>query len=123
MIILTEDAQKAIKENFEIETDKEIFLKVFVEGGGCCGFNYGMVFVSAPEEDDIAFKNGDITVLTDEFSLPHLNNAVIEYAENEFGGSFKIDNPNTTGGCGCGKSFSTDSEEENTGCCGGSCSC
>ncbi|HYT61819.1 MAG TPA: iron-sulfur cluster insertion protein ErpA [Haliangiales bacterium] len=79
-------------------------LRVFVEGGGCSGMQYGMVF-DDKREDDISAEFHGVSVLVDPFSADYLRGAVIDFKDELNGGGFKISNPNARQSCGCGKSF------------------
>jgi iron-sulfur cluster assembly protein len=80
------------------------FLRVYVEGGGCSGMQYGMVFDEKRDEDKLVECHG-VTVLIDAVSAGYLNGAQIDYVDELTGGGFKISNPNAKTSCGCGKSF------------------
>src|SRR6185369_15400097 len=79
-------------------------LRIYVEGGGCSGLQYGMVFDEKRDEDVLSEFFG-VTVLVDGVSADHLRGAVIDYVDALTGGGFKITNPNAKSNCGCGKSF------------------
>src|SRR4026208_2014078 len=79
-------------------------LRVYVEGGGCSGMQYGMVFDEKRDEDLIAECFGR-PVLIDPVSGDYVRGAVIDYSDTLTGGGFKISNPNARTSCGCGKSF------------------
>ena len=81
-------------------------LRVAVNGGGCSGFQYDFEITTDRNEDDLLITNGGVTVLVDEISSQYMSNAVIDYADELIGASFKIQNPNATASCGCGTSFS-----------------
>lgn len=79
-------------------------LRVYVEGGGCSGLQYGMTFDEKRPDDAVAEFHG-LPVYVDSFSANYLKGAVIEFSEALTGGGFKIKNPNAHSSCGCGKSF------------------
>ena len=79
-------------------------LRVFVQGGGCSGFQYGFTF-DAKNENDAVMELGGITVVVDPQSATYLKDATVDYVEDFRGAGFSVVNPNATGGCGCGKSF------------------
>lgn len=81
-------------------------LRVAVIGGGCGGFQYDLHF-DQPGDDDLRFESEGITVLVDKFSHPYLKGTSIDFVDG-FKAGFTLDNPNATGGCGCGKSFTAD---------------
>lgn len=85
---------------------KDKDFRVFVEGGGCSGFQYGYTFDEARNDDEIV-DLGLVRVLVDPMSLQYLRGSTVDYVESLSGGGFSVKNPNAVGGgCGCGKSFS-----------------
>lgn len=80
-------------------------LRVFVESGGCSGFQYGMSF-DEPKADDVQFESEGVPVILDPASLAYLNGSNIDFDDGLHGKGFEIKNPNATSTCGCGKSFS-----------------
>jgi len=77
---------------------------VFVQGGGCSGFQYGFTFDEKKEGDNAWEQNG-VHVVVDPQSAIYLKDAVVNYVEDFRGAGFAVENPNASGGCGCGKSF------------------
>ncbi len=82
-------------------------LRVFVVGGGCSGYQYGMAVARNAEEDDIVIKIGDVTVLVDPESAPLLEGAEVDYVDDVMKSGFTIFNPNAVKSCACGSSFQT----------------
>ena len=80
-------------------------LRVSVQPGGCSGFKYSLVIEDRAAEDDIVLPGGGFSVFVDPFSAQYLNNVVIDYVSSMQGSGFTFKNPNATGGCGCGHSF------------------
>lgn len=84
-------------------------LRLYVQGGGCSGFEYGFKF-DERKEGDYVIPQGhgeeSIEVLVDPFSLPFLQSSTVDYYEDFAGSGFKVSNPNASGTCGCGHSFS-----------------
>lgn len=81
-------------------------VRVFVQGGGCSGMEYGFTFDDEKNEDDWEIPAGSSTVLIDSMSMQYLASAEIDYVEDLTGARFKINNPNAQTTCGCGSSFS-----------------
>ncbi|HEX3865230.1 MAG TPA: iron-sulfur cluster assembly accessory protein [Gemmatimonadaceae bacterium] len=81
-------------------------LRVSVQPGGCSGFKYGLLIEDDAAEDDIVVDQGDWRVFVDPFSAQYLNGVTIDYVSSMQGSGFTFKNPNSTGGCGCGSSFS-----------------
>jgi iron-sulfur cluster assembly accessory protein len=80
-------------------------LRIFVHGGGCSGFQYGFQF-DEKHDDDNVLELSDITVVVDPQSATYLRDSTVDYVEDFRGAGFSVTNPQSTGGCGCGKSFS-----------------
>jgi iron-sulfur cluster assembly accessory protein len=81
-------------------------LRVSVQPGGCSGFKYGLLIEDEPAEDDLVIDQSGWQVLVDPFSAQYLNGVTIDYVSSMQGSGFTFKNPNSTGGCGCGSSFS-----------------
>ncbi len=103
---LAESAVTKLQEIFTEEGNPNNKLRVFVQGGGCSGFQYGFTFDEEQGEDDFEFAAGEVKVLVDSMSMQYLQDAEIAYREDLMGASFVIDNPQATTTCGCGSSFS-----------------
>ena len=106
MINITEAATSKVKGILEQEKENvpQGGLRIYVQGGGCSGFSYGMVLDEATDEDQV-FEQGGIKVIIDPMSLRYLDGAEVDYKEDLMGGGFAIKNPNATSTCGCGHSF------------------
>jgi iron-sulfur cluster insertion protein len=81
-------------------------VRVFVQGGGCSGMEYGFTFDDEQNEDDWEIPAGSASVLIDSMSMQYLESAEIDYVEDLTGARFKINNPQAQTTCGCGSSFS-----------------
>src|SRR6266542_2052472 len=81
-------------------------LRVSVQPGGCSGFKYSLVIEDKPAEDDLVITGEGFKVFVDPFSAQYLNGVTIDYVTSMQGSGFTFKNPNSTGGCGCGSSFS-----------------
>jgi iron-sulfur cluster insertion protein len=88
------------------ENNPALKFRVFVQGGGCSGMQYGFTFDEAQNEDDFDFQFEDLTVLVDAMSMSYLADADIRWDESDMGARFVIDNPQAETTCGCGSSFS-----------------
>lgn len=106
MINISPDAIIKIKDIIAEENDPAIKLRVFVQGGGCSGFQYGFTLDTDLNEDDFDIEVEGVHVLIDSMSSTYLSGAEIDYKEDVYGSSFTIKNPNATTTCGCGSSFS-----------------
>jgi iron-sulfur cluster insertion protein len=103
---LTENAVSKLQEIIREENSPNNKLRVFVQGGGCSGMQYGFTFDEDINEDDFDFDYSGVKVLVDSMSMQYLSGATIDYREDLMGSSFAIDNPNAETSCGCGSSFS-----------------
>jgi iron-sulfur cluster assembly accessory protein len=81
-------------------------LRVSVQPGGCSGFKYGLLIEDQAAEDDIIVDQGEYKVFVDPFSAQYIGGVIIDYTSSMQGSGFTFKNPNATGGCGCGSSFS-----------------
>jgi len=106
-LVFTDSAADKVKQLVEEEGNPELKLRVFVQGGGCSGFQYGFTFDEVVNEDDTPMTKNGVTLLIDAMSLQYLMGAEIDYKEDLQGAQFVIKNPNATSTCGCGSSFST----------------
>ena len=106
MIEITENAANKISDILLEENNIKARVRVFVQGGGCSGFQYGFTIDEEQNEDDFEIPAGVSSVLVDSISLQYLQNARIDYVEELSGSQFKISNPNAETTCGCGSSFS-----------------
>ena len=105
-LVFTDSAADKVKQLVEEEGNPDLKLRVFVQGGGCSGFQYGFTFDEVVNEDDTPMTKNGVTLLIDAMSLQYLMGAEIDYKEDLQGAQFVINNPNATSTCGCGSSFS-----------------
>ena len=105
-LIFTDSAADKVKQLVDEEGNPELKLRVFVQGGGCSGFQYGFTFDEVINDDDTQMTKNGVTLLIDAMSLQYLGGAEIDYKEDLQGAQFVIKNPNATTTCGCGSSFS-----------------
>lgn len=99
-------AIEKLRELVAEEGNPDLMLRVFVQGGGCSGMQYGFTFDEVKNEDDFDFAYDEIRVVVDSMSMQYLSEATINYKEDLMGASFVIDNPQAQTTCGCGSSFS-----------------
>jgi iron-sulfur cluster insertion protein len=106
MITITESAKHKITDILAEENNPNLFLRTFVQGGGCSGFSYGFTIDESKNEDDFEFSiDKNYIVIVDAMSMQYLQGAEIDYKEDLMGSSFTIKNPNAQTTCGCGSSF------------------
>ena len=106
MIQIKESAITKISDILAEENNPKAKVRVFVQGGGCSGMQYGFTIDDEQNEDDFEIPAGSLSVLVDSISAQYLENASIDYVEDLSGSQFKINNPNAETTCGCGSSFS-----------------
>ena len=102
------DKLKALiaEENKGMEIPQTAGLRLYVQGGGCSGFQYGLSIEKEPAENDKVVESNGIKIFIDPISVRYLAGVEIDFDENNMmGGGFKINNPNAKGTCGCGSSF------------------
>lgn len=108
MITIDDSAKSKIIELYEEEDDSELEgLRIFVQGGGCSGFQYGFTWEKEINDDDFIFDiTENIKILMDSMSSQYLQGTVIKYVDDLTGQQFVMENPNAQTKCGCGSSFS-----------------
>ena len=105
-IHFTDAAVAKVKSLIEEEGNDNLKLRVFVQGGGCAGFQYGFQFDEKENEDDAKMVKDGVTLLIDSLSYQYLVGAEIDFKEDLTGAQFVIRNANAVPTCGCGSSFS-----------------
>jgi len=105
-LLFTDAAAHKVGQLIEQEGNAGLKLRVYVQGGGCSGFQYGFTFDEEIQEGDTEIENGGVTLLVDPMSVQYLMGAEIDYREDLSGAQFIIRNPNAATTCGCGSSFS-----------------
>ena len=106
MITITDQAVTKIQDILAEENKPNLKLRVFVQGGGCSGMQYGFTLDEEQAEDDWDLDINGVKILVDSMSGGYLQGAEIDYREDNYGSSFSIKNPNAQTTCGCGSSFS-----------------
>ncbi len=105
-LLFTDSAASKVKQLIEEEQNNDLMLRIFVQGGGCSGFQYGFTFDETVQDGDTIVENQGVKLLVDPMSFQYLVGAEIDYTESLEGAQFVIRNPNATTTCGCGSSFS-----------------
>lgn len=101
-------AASKITELLAEENKQNSGLRVFVQGGGCSGFQYGLMIEDAPGDTDQVFESNGVKLYVDPISVRYLKGAEVDFVDNIAGGGFTIRNPNAVSTCGCGQSFTVD---------------
>ncbi|MDR1311519.1 MAG: iron-sulfur cluster insertion protein ErpA [Burkholderiaceae bacterium] len=104
-VSFTDSAAGKVAELIAEEGNPALKLRVFVQGGGCAGFQYGFTFDETVNEDDTTMVKDGVTLLIDSVSFQYLAGAEIDYRDDIDGSRFVIKNPNAVTTCGCGSSF------------------
>ena len=120
MRTITENAALKVKSLLKEKDAEQGALRVFVAGGGCSGYQYGMALAEEKEEDDIVIEQGGVRLFVDPESAPLLKGAEIDYVEDIMKSGFTIFNPNAVKSCACGSSFDTadsSGKESAKACC------
>lgn len=116
MINITDSTIVKLTDLLAEEGNPNLKLRVFVQGGGCSGMQYGFSFDEEMNEDDFEIDKGAVKILIDSMSMQYLQDATIDYKEDLMESGFSISNPNAQTSCGCGSSFSVaDSFYDNMG--------
>ena len=105
-LVFTDNAVAKVADLIAEEGNPDLKLRVFVQGGGCSGFQYGFTFDEISNDDDMIVEKGGVQLLIDAMSFQYLTGAEIDYKEDLTGSQFVIRNPNASSTCGCGSSFS-----------------
>ncbi len=119
-ITITEAAALAVSELLTKRNLEGYALRVFVAGGGCSGFQYGMALEGNIRDTDLVYNQHGVQVVVDEISIDYLNGSTIDFVDEIMGSGFKIENPNAVASCGCGNSFRT---KEDPADASSSCGC
>ncbi|MCB1601279.1 MAG: iron-sulfur cluster insertion protein ErpA [Lysobacterales bacterium] len=104
-MVFTSAAAHKVRELMLEEGNPALKLRVYIQGGGCSGFQYGFSFDEQAAEDDLAIETDGVTLVVDPISLQYLAGAEVDYSESLQGAQFVIRNPNAKTTCGCGSSF------------------
>ncbi|MGE3910033.1 MAG: iron-sulfur cluster insertion protein ErpA [Chloroflexota bacterium] len=107
MLTMTDSAVLQLKQLIKKDGNPDKALRVYVTPGGCSGFSYGMQLDDERSDDDTTYTIDGVTLVVDDFSLPQLEGAQIDYVNALMGGGFVVQNPNAVKSCSCGQSFDT----------------
>jgi iron-sulfur cluster insertion protein len=105
-LVFTDAAARKVGALIAGEGNPKLMLRVFVQGGGCSGLQYGFEFDEQVQDGDTCVENQGVKLLVDPMSFQYLGGAEIDYREGLEGAQFVIRNPNAQTTCGCGSSFS-----------------
>ena len=99
-------SQSAAERVIKLMSDTDVGLRVYIEGGGCSGFQYGFQLEAEKEPDDVVIEKNGVILLVDSLSIQYLMGAEVDYLDDLMGARFFVNNPNASTTCGCGSSFS-----------------
>ena len=105
-LVFTDAAARKVGDLIRGEGNPKLMLRVFVQGGGCSGFQYGFALEEAVGQDDRVMTQDGVSLLVDAASYPLLVGTEIDYRDELQGAQFVVNNPNAQATCGCGSSFS-----------------
>lgn len=104
-LVFTQHAAEKVMEMSARQEASGAMLRVYIQGGGCSGFQYGFALENEANQDDMVVETDGVKLLVDPMSFQYLMGAEIDYLEDLQGARFTINNPNATTTCGCGSSF------------------
>ncbi len=105
-LVFTNSAAAKVAQLIAEEANPGLMLRVYIQGGGCSGFQYGFTFDEEVQDGDTEVVTDGVKLLIDPMSMQYLSGAEIDYTEGLQGAQFVIRNPNASTTCGCGSSFS-----------------
>ena len=105
MVSMTQNAVQRLKTLIAEKEKTDLMLRVYVQGGGCSGFQYGFQFEEQREKDDFEFERDGVKLLVDSMSFQYLAGSEINFIDDLMGTRFVVSNPNAATTCGCGSSF------------------
>jgi iron-sulfur cluster assembly protein len=117
-VTLTQPAADAVRDVIKQKNLSGYALRLFISGGGCSGYQYGLALDSNIRTEDVVTEVDGIKLIVDEVSIKYLQGATVDYVEGMTSSGFKIINPNAVSSCNCGQSFNSSEGESSAGCSG-----
>jgi iron-sulfur cluster assembly protein len=117
-VTLTKPAADAVREVMNQKNLPGYALRLFISGGGCSGYQYGLALDSNIRSEDVVIEVDGVKLIVDEVSIKYLQGATVDYVEGMTSSGFKIINPNAVSSCSCGQSFDSSEGETSAGCSG-----
>ena len=105
MVSMSRSAVQQLERLIAAKEKSNLMLRVYVEGGGCSGFQYGFQFEEQKEKDDLEFERDGVRLLVDSMSFQYLMGSEVDFIDDLMGTRFVVSNPNAATTCGCGSSF------------------
>lgn len=115
-ITLTQAGAEAVRQIIDKKNLQGYSLRLFVSGGGCSGYQYGLALDNRERAEDTVFETDGIKLVVDEVSIKYLQGATVDYVEGLTSSGFKISNPNAISSCSCGQSFNSSDGEASSSC-------
>ena len=112
MITLTDVAASQFQQLLKQKNLPNHGLRVFVQGGGCAGLQYGLAFENTSREGDMVLETRGVRMFVDPFSARYLKGACVDFQDTPTGTGFRVDNPNAMATCACGSSFRIEGDSE-----------
>ena len=122
-ITLTPAAADAVRDLMAKRELDGYGLRVYIQGGGCSGYQYGMALDDNFRDEDLVTDCHGVKVVVDEVSMNYMRGATVDFVDDLMGSGFKVENPNAVSSCGCGSSFRTQDGEAPQGGSGGCSGC
>ncbi len=104
-IQISDSAANRLSNLIASKDNPDLLFRVYIQGGGCSGFQYGFQFEEAAAGDDLEFDQSGVRVVVDPMSLQYLDGAEVDFIDDLQGSRFVVNNPNAATTCGCGSSF------------------
>jgi len=117
-VTFTQPAADAVRDVIAQKNLQGYALRLFVSGGGCSGFQYGLALDNNIRAEDLIIDTNGIRLVIDEVSIKYLQGVTVDYVDGMTTSGFKIINPNVVSSCGCGQSFSSSDDCASDGCAG-----
>jgi iron-sulfur cluster assembly accessory protein len=105
IVSITDSAAEKVKALMAQEGEEDLALRIGVRPGGCSGFQYSIYFDDEINDDDELIETKGVKILVDAMSVPYIMGSEFDWQESLMGAGFAVNNPNVSGGCGCGSSF------------------
>lgn len=117
-VTMTQPAANAVREVMTKKNLDGYALRLFISGGGCSGYQYGLAFDSNIRSEDLVIETDGFKLIVDEVSIKYLQGATVDYVDGLTSSGFKIINPNAVSSCGCGQSFNSAEGDSGNSCAG-----
>jgi iron-sulfur cluster assembly protein len=117
-VTFTQPAADAVRQVMNQKNLNGYALRLFISGGGCSGYQYGLALDSNIRSEDVITEVDGIKLVIDEVSIKYLQGATVDYVEDVTSSGFKIINPNAVSSCGCGQSSNSEEGDSSGGCSG-----